>query len=893
MTTSGGISTLTGIRYQVKVVMYHLIGVLRGDVQMVRYEPRSSALSTREEPSPVHLDDFSVLLASGRKVFGQAKSTEKPNWTPTRLHNEGVLQQFFDQHQEEPEAELRFVSNARSTCLEGLSERARQSVSSQEFIGSLSEKLRGELEDIAGKTATTPDWWWSVLKCVKVLTLNEAHIEQQIRNYASDRYPDAEKLVALLRGTIEERPGAELTNERLLSVLENAGLFAIAVGLSESVKAIFRRSSSRLRTYPDDIAGRHIEREEVGTICAWCTDETSSGAIGLLLDLKGMGKSVILADVLKCLEADEIPVLAIKADTLTEVKDAESLRGALGLPATPERLLTTAVAEAGRAVLLVDQLDALSLTFVKEHDCLQANLSLVARAASIKGVAVVASCRSFDYQFDPNLRSVKTQKEFHIKPLSDEQVQQVLDPLGVDWKALTEDERNILRVPHYLNLFCRAGFRKQAAGPITVHGLYEQLWMDTVQAPSAPARTEEALYVLIDQISETQRLAQPVVIMDSLREEYNYLQSTGILRADGSICSLFHQGFFDYSWARRFVRLGGAICATIKQSPQGFFERPQVLQVLTYLRDVDPAKVLNELKLLIDSTLPHEIQRQFDLKPGRRYRWARKILTALFGRPIRYHLRQLAFDWFGQQRSLTPEEKQFGRQLVSRPSSREQFLPGSRRNAEWFDALQPVLTQFLHADDSTVNDQAVRFLHSVCDSRPSAVFDMLRAQLGRSDEWNNRVAWCLSLHKEWQSAEARDCLLWLAQNTQKSWTSFGFTVHSVIDANPLLACEVVKILLNRLTEDWRARSPASCVAERSDSRKGTASTDGYIERWRYQDSLLPRQASWLHHLEEDLSTRSPAPLLQVIVPWLEDVLPDLTVGNSEMWQGQQRFRFGA
>jgi len=260
MATRGGISTLKGIRYQLKVVLYYIPAVLRGEVETVRCEPRSAALSPQDEPSPVLLDDFSMLYPDGRKVFGQAKSTEShANWTVSRLQKEGVLEQLAEQHEMDSQAELQFVSNARSTSLEALSDRARECISSREFVGNLGKELREELEDVAQGTARPPEFWWSALRRVKVVLLTECHIEELIRNYAAGRYRDVDKFVAVLRREIEENPGTAFTRQLLLSALEKAGLFEQVVGLSESIA----QTGHRLEPSPSSDTGDQEIRRQI------------------------------------------------------------------------------------------------------------------------------------------------------------------------------------------------------------------------------------------------------------------------------------------------------------------------------------------------------------------------------------------------------------------------------------------------------------------------------------------------------------------------------------------------------------------------------------------------------------------------------------------------------
>ena len=125
--------------------------------------------------------------------------------------------------------------------------------------------------------------------------------------------------------------------------------------------AAFRQSGAELRSWRDTIAGRHIERAEVASIVEWMLHAGQDERLAMLLDQPGGGKTVVMRDVLQHLEDLGLPVLAIKADYLSGIRARAELADRLDLPATIEECVKQVV-DADPVIILVDQLDALSLT---------------------------------------------------------------------------------------------------------------------------------------------------------------------------------------------------------------------------------------------------------------------------------------------------------------------------------------------------------------------------------------------------------------------------------------------------------------------------------------------------------------------------------------------------
>lgn len=911
MATRGGIHTLKGVCYEVLGVLYEMPGLLDGRLKTLRYQPASSALSSDQPPSKVFADDYAFEDKDGLKHYCQAKRNARDaSWTVNRLLREGVIGQFWEQHKAVPGCHLVFVSNVPAPGLQDLAERSRESVSSAELTGGLPVALKEEMDRIVETLEISPEGCWELLKATEHRLLTEKQIDEYIANYACNRYSDTDKFALTLKDLVERSAGRLLTGKVIVQYLERKGLFRLPISLPSDIQTVLHQSSALLRQYKSHILGVHIPREETSELVRWIKT-TENGSVAFLLDVAGSGKSVIMHDLLEELEKQRIPTLGIKADLLGDVVGPSDLQDALGLPARPEALLAGAARES-KAILLIDQLDALSLTFARNQSCLDTVIGLIARASTIPRVRVVVSCRSFDRKFDPKLRQIQSGKEFRIAPLVGEQVQLVLDRLGLRWDGLNPREQQILARPHHLDLFARVqsiSRQPHEKRPLlsSVQDLYNGLWDAVILQPRSSSvigrELQTAIYRLVNAIEEHQVLGQDVSLLDDLPKARHYLQSEGILSRERNLLTFFHQSFFDYCFARRFVQESGSLAEVVRRGDQGFFVRPQIVQTLNYLRETDPTRYLRELVSLMDSRSRSEWMRKLTMHPGVFRRMARAVLECIWGRPVRYHLRRLVFEWFGQRTELAEEEKALGLACLRRAADRRLILGGARGNTEWFDVLQTSLARLCELSDNVVDEEIVPFLRFAEDDRANQVFGLLFPRLGISERWDSRVIWCLNFCGAWNSPEAEKCLLWLCDHGRNPSDSLDLALHKVAKGNPQVACRALGRILNRLHAEWqqtqRPPDATECREMRvsGDSQKTKEQFIDYMERSSSFDhhagKLLPRAMYWIDDVVEQATNRCPARFLDTVLPWLEKVLPDLTWNShSEDWLRDEVFSLG-
>ena len=492
------------------------------------------------------------------------------------------------------------------------------------------------------------------------------------------------------------------------------------------IRKKFLEANAELRNYPSLIGGKvEIQRGEVEQVTKWVNAHDPTQQLALLIDIPGSGKTVVMAQVLKRLEEAHKTVLAIKADYLSGIKKDSDLQERLKLPMSVEDCIQLLAAE-DQVIVLVDQLDALSVALSQDFATLDVVYRLILRLSGLQNVCMVVSCREFDLNFDPSLSTLrfKQYQKFVLTPLNDDQINGVLHAIGIrDVNRISKRMRQLFSIPLHLSLYAEL-LRNEDVGVVedefhSLHQLYEHLWQKYILSCPVP-NVVAAINVLVEAMQKERRLAAPVGLLDT--DEYRaagvYLQRVNFIRNEKGNYVFLHQTLFDYCYARRFIAGGNSLADTISKSSQGLFERSQMIQVLVYLRSANPSKYLTEM------------------------------VSLLFAGKIRFHLRLLLVEWFAALPDPSEDEYSLAKRLLQDPQDEYDFLRAAQGNVGWFDRLNnDFLPSVLRSgDDAKVERITLNYLASLVSFRTDAILTLLSPYKNRSTHWNGIIMYCLS-HK--------------------------------------------------------------------------------------------------------------------------------------------------
>ena len=558
---------------------------------------------------------------------------------------------------------------------------------------------------------------------------------------------------------------------------KNEGEIYVSENYVESPSSAFINGSYELSDYTPTIEPA-IPREQVGMIKAWIEREVGnekSSTLGLLYGKAGIGKSVVMHDLLKTLQENkDYQVLGLKSDQV-EFVDTDDLSHKLRLAQPIEKVVEEMAKKFQRVILLIDQIDALSLSLSSNRTPLRSLLKLIGKIQYIPNVRVVISCRPYDLEYDPMLDNLRIKNKWELKELTKEQVSRSLKNNNCN-ERLSDNLLRFLGNPLHLYLFLKVKSYEKLTDPLTTDLLYNQLWKKYVVDDNERNVDKERLLALLDSIVSSMYERQ--VLSVHIREfettydaELRYLVRNGlaIITSSGQV-QFFHQTLFDYVYARLFIENGHDLLEELKAQHQGLFSRAAVKSILTFLRERDSAKYIRIIEKLL-------------------------YAKNMDGRELyRYHLKSLALNNMAFFEIPLQEELNLISKRVFSDKVYMDVVFETVYTGNWFNAIWNIIDSKggwknlskAYKDKVMVMSQRTLWLSG------EMVLDRLNAVLDLSDE--NDCQYLDDLLQRYNLNCSSDKLIDYYKRLVKTRNPLQYThlLKSILKENPTFVCEELK-----------------------------------------------------------------------------------------------------
>lgn len=776
MPTRGGASDKLGNRFEGRWTARCTLEVLREEAEAIRLEPPG------QEGDGV---EFYVRFPD-RIEYHQVKRqrTGHGDWTISALRGEGVLDTFLKKLAD-PTARCTFVSAHSAASLEELSERARVAVSATEYERDLLSTGKWSKELTALKTAwrnADPGTLVDFLCRVRVETIGE----DSLRRYASvlaesilegDQTNAIPTLVEVLLDNIQKY----LTPHDLWRLLATRGYkpapwsrpqrVAVQINAANDRYVASRRSTL--------IQGRLTPRRETEQL----RSALASNRLVLLDGIAGMGKSDVLLEFVESLSARNVPHLVFRLDQATPTRRSDDLGRELDLPLSPAVALA-AVAQGREATLIIDQLDAVSTTSGRNPQFLECVTEIVRSAHAVPNLRIVLACRTFDFQNDARLRQLvelgKDRTTITVGPFSHTQIQGPLSELGYSAGAMSDAQLEILRTPLHLALLAEA--TASAGKPLnfsTPLDLYDVFWRakhDNLNARLGASYWVQVIDQLVDYMSQRQVLCAPAMIVDAWEQYAKAMVSEHVLTRDGHQLAFFHETFFDYVFARRFVPKPVSV---LLAQDQLLFRRAQVRQILAHERQSAPIEYRRDLFYLVR-------------EPS-----------------VRVHLKDVVVSWLSQ---VKPSHEEWS--LVE-PFLMDEASPLFGR--AWRLLLSPEWFRFADAHgfvdkrlqiEDNLTDRMVSTLGHIVKALPERVAEIL-APFAEDLQWRARLLSVINQADLGATKALFDLFITCieqeaAEAVPANLDGLDYTIRTLAQSSPDEACELIGRYLRKRTAVARA-----------------------------------------------------------------------------------------
>ena len=221
------------------------------------------------------------------------------------------------------------------------------------------------------------------------------------------------------------------------------------------------------------------------------------------------------------------------------------------------------MAKGAHCVLVIDQLDALSLASGRNTDLFDCVYEIVREAQDHPNMRILLACRKFDIENDHRLRQLTNSdgvaEIVTVERLAHETVREVVANFGLDANSLNAKQLDLLSIPLHLKLLSElvADEVISALNFETAQDLYERFWEYKRQVIrerlGQPVKWTQVVYGLCDFMHERQTLSAPEFVVEEWNSDAKAMVSENVLVFDSKQYSFFHERFFDYAFARRFA----------------------------------------------------------------------------------------------------------------------------------------------------------------------------------------------------------------------------------------------------------------------------------------------------------------------------------------------------
>ncbi|MFC7380644.1 AAA family ATPase [Sphaerisporangium rhizosphaerae] len=680
-------------RYESAWIVQHVLHVLQGGVEWIMVED----VGERAEGA-----EFTIHRAGAIEVHQVKRQQGNANaWTVASLRAKGIWAAAA--RHAEAGRHVHFVSTIPARPVQELSDRARRSASPAEFLDHwLSEELRTPFDELVSDAIFgSVDTAWKTLRLLWVEWYDEQNIVRTNAVLAGLLLKGAPGSLAAvgLWDLVVQNLGVRLDAAAIEARLEayglRQGLTEPDVGLTEQVGALTSRWLDGIERH---LLRPFIPRSEVDELV-----ELLSGSDRLLLltGTAGSGKSSVLHEMASKLG---MPVLGFRLDRLDPFSTTSGLGELLELGTSPVSALA-AVAGDQPCILIVDQVDAVSLLSGRMPKSFDPIADLVREASAFPEMRVVLACRKFDAENDHRIRALTDDlraRRIEIGELSDEAVAEAIADMGLDGSRLSDPQRRLLRVPLHLVLLKTIG--AEALSFQKTRQLFDAYWRRKClecKQRNGSVRFQRVIAVLADAMSRSQRLSVPSALLDEddLALDGELLVSEHVLVRDEEQIAFFHEGFFDYAFARGWVIRDQKLVDFLVSGEQELFRRAQVRQIANHLRELDEERFVREIRDLL-------------LDPA-----------------VRYHLKDVAITLLGGLSVPTGLECALVVDVLSKVPLFADQLWLALRTGDWFRALddEGLIEEWMSGADEALRSRAVEIMAGGVRDHPDRVAAILGA----------------------------------------------------------------------------------------------------------------------------------------------------------------------
>ncbi len=562
MPLKGGAADKWGNRFEGRWTVRQLIEVMTGRAEWLWLEPPGDAGEGCE---------FVLRRSSGdehHQVKRQHADTGR--WTIGRLKTKGVLDHLLGKLASDAAARSVFVSMDAVEGLRELSERAAAAqdaaLFADEFAGT-SGSIKAHYANFLEKAGiASDDIAWDRLRRLEMTAISEGFLKHTVELVLDSLLgSDGANALAVLGDYLLERTHQKVLPEAVWAHLAERGFRRTDWGRDPHLAQNAHEATDSYIGSLDDrgFDGQFVARSEAGDVMELLRGGTERVWVK---GVAGVGKSEVVRQLVDAIrEEPEWSVLGLRVDGLAAGTGIQEQLKLLGPPV--EMLEHIARERDSVAVLLIDQLDAVSSLSGRRVELFEPVRRLMQLAAHAPHVRVVVVCRAFDLQADERLQALPDKDAdgaVEVGRLEDDEVGSVLLKAAPKSPPPSAALLTLLSLPLHLRLYleCLTMGDAPTAATTRMH-LFDRYWTLKQQRIADWSAILEAMTTRLD---ADRRLDCPWRVVESWPTSPSMV-SEHVLVRQGRRVRFFHQTFFDYAWTLSSGVLDAGLLACGRVNP--------------------------------------------------------------------------------------------------------------------------------------------------------------------------------------------------------------------------------------------------------------------------------------------------------------------------------------
>ena len=826
----GGAASKVAHLYERAWTVRSMLDLLSGtvtEIQLERLAPEGLGVEYRRR---LRKGEWEYHSAKRQAPDSAGRWTVARMVSPSNQTGRSNLGDLFGHLDKEGSARAVFVSQDAVQHLRECAERAAGASNATEFFERLSEAQLDELDrhvvPLAGSRGSAYDklrrCTFTAVEHRELVNIVEERIASTIQN--ADGSPVNPKVVRVL---LEDFAWSRLGQSVNLAAVSKALLDNnFAVRPHSALGQVRDRIRTRNTAYVQRVGlslvnGAHIPRLAAQSAIESLLDSDDSL---MLTGAAGIGKSCVVAQIVDQLSDMETPCLVISGTDLRGAYSSFELGQRLGFRDSPAIELGE-VSQGQRAVLCIDQLDAIGFDTVGNELGRHVLSELVEQASQYTNLRLLLACRSYDLENETSLRWMVAgdsafAKKVILQELDNGEVRRALQHAEVPGSPLSASQMFLLRLPLNLFLFLEASESRELDFA-SVDDLFDAYWREKERAvrtrlPSGIRSWTPAIVAVRDVLSRRESsLAPAYELEDSHPAELNAMASEGVLYRGSREVGFFHESFFDYVFGRTFSGERRSLVEWLTSNRQSLFRRRQVIGTLTFERRQE-----------------HNRDRYLDT-----------LAELLTHKEVRFHIKRLVLDWLRDVPSPLSDEWHILEALGDELGDHIWDVPYN--SIRWFDRLQSMQRwdAWLGGDEDQI-DRAIRLLGSeqVLNHRVDGVIELLgrhqihtplwRARLWRLARWGNGYEH--SVKREWLLDLIRSEPLQGPDEIAAKGDLVSQILYGIRERKPEFAPKVIGLWFDRLHE-W--------LLQEAESQTYVSDLGLLIDEWNLEESAkaAPRE----------------------------------------------------